>query len=340
MTIGMSMAGACRPYLPAKSNPRDASAPTWLAPTQGLARTIPGVARHAVKPLRAWPGQTTRYLTEVLMKRLAITAAALAALALPSLAQAQTPPLPPGEPPASGPPPGLNPPAPGPPSLPGVPPTSPEATPTPAAGEAPASGPASQAQDAAPADHARRSAGKVASIALNGRTLVVKVACTAEAHAKLQLTSRAVSIGQRRYQCSGTRTFKLRAPHAVVRRAHRKGGADVQARVSATGFESNLVRVRVRAHTVARASAVALASENRIPCGWCTELVFGGFGNTQTLEYWVRQSDWLKSGNWYVRWRTAQYYQNYASAYVTTYRYWWYWNGATPVYYYREDIGP
>jgi hypothetical protein len=324
--------GRSLPSLPARENqPKGWTAPTWIALTQGLARTIPRVARRGVMPLRAWPGQTTRYLTEVLMKRLAITAAALAALALPSLAQAQTPPLPPGEPPASGPPPGLDPPAPGPPALPGVPPTSPEATPAPAPGEAPASAPASQA---------RRSAGKVASIALNGRTLVVKVACTAEAHAKLQLTSRSVSIGQRRYQCSGTRTFELRAPHAVVRRAHRKGGADVQARVSATGFESNLVRVRVRTHPVARAAAVALASQNRIPCGWCTEYIFGGFGNQQTLEYWVRQSDWLKWGNWYVRWRTAQYYQNYASAYVTTYRYWWYWNGSTEVYYYVEDIGP
>jgi hypothetical protein len=275
------------------------------------------------------------------MKRLATAAAVLAALALPSLAQAQTPPMPPGEPPASGPPPGLDPPAPELPALPAPsPPRSPEAPATPPAEQAPATAPASQAPAAAPADHARRVAGKVTSMRLNGRTLVVKVGCTADARARLQLTSGKVSIGQRRYQCSGTRAFKLRAPRAVVRRAGRKAGADVQARISATGFESNLVRVRVRAQSVARASAVARASENRIPCSWCVNYIFGGFGNTQTLEYWVRDSRWFMSGGWWLRWRTAQYYQNYASAYITTYRYWWYWDGSTEKYWYSEDIGP
>jgi hypothetical protein len=343
MTIGMTMAGACRPYLPAKSNPRDASAPTWLALTQGLARTIPRVARHAVMPLRAWPGQTTRYLTEVLMKRLAITAAALAALALPSLAQAQTPPLPPGEPPASGPPPGLPSLPAEPPAAPGVvPPASPETTPALPADVAIPAGPVDKAQDAAPAHQALKPAGKVVSVRLKGRLLVVKVACTADVRAKLRLTSGKVSIGQRRYQCRGTRTLKLLAPGAVVRRAHREGGTDVRARISATGFESNLVRVRVRAGSIARASAVARASTNYTPCGWCTELVFGGFGNTQTLEYWVRNSGdrwygWNGASYWSG---DAQYYQNYASAYITTYRYWYKLNGSTWEYYTYQNLGP
>jgi hypothetical protein len=276
------------------------------------------------------------------MKRLATTIAALAALALPSLAQAQSPPPPPpGEPPTSGPPPGLKPPAPEFPAAPAAAPTTaPQATVAPPTDQAPA---------AAPARQPLKPAGKVTSIRLNGRMLVVKVACTPDARAKLQLTSGKVSIGQRRYHCNGTRMLKLRAPRAVVRRAHRRDGVDVRARISATGFESNFGRVRVRTLAVARASTATRASANQIPCSWCIEYVFGGFGNMQTLEYWVRTSElvapqepvgWFKSGGWWYWWGDAQYYQNYASAYITTYRYWYYWNGSQKVYYTRQDIGP
>jgi hypothetical protein len=287
------------------------------------------------------------------MNRLAFTAAAIAALAVPSLAQADSP-LPPGPPPSVSPPPG----SPSPPQAPTVP--TPTPTPTPTETTAPPTTPAGSPTGPAPAPPAAnatavgrpgqapaRAAGKVKSIRLRGKVLVVEVACTADAHATLRLTSGNVSIGQKRYRCAGTRKLELRAPGAVVRRAHRKGGADVRAVVSAAGFASNRANLRVRAGSVARAAAVASATQNYMPCPACIEYIFGGFGNTQTLEYWVRWSRdpatgsyWYKENGWWLWWGDAQYYQNYASAYITTYRYHWYWDGSKQVNYLTENIGP
>jgi hypothetical protein len=274
------------------------------------------------------------------MKRFAATGVALAALAWPTLASAQTPPLPPGTPPHGGPPPAMATPAPA-----ASPVASPAVTPTPAPPEAPTpAAPAPTGARAVPApvaDNHPRTAGKVMSIRLKRGKLVVRLACTADAQAKLQLRSGTVSIGQRRYRCSSTRTLRFRAPRSVARQAHGKDGADIQARVSATGFEPNLVRVRVRGGSAVPAAAAARASGNWMPCSWCTNLVFGGFGNEQILEYWVRTSGgWFPSNGWYLWWGDGQYYQSYASAYITTYRYWYYWDGSKAVQYYTEDKGP
>jgi len=243
------------------------------------------------------------------MRRIAVTAATMALFAVPSLAQAQAPPLPPGEPPSVEPP--------------AQAPAAPQ--------ETQAAPPEAPVGDEPPAEPALQAAGTVASIRLRGRKLVVKVNCTAGAPALLEL----VSIGRRRYSCHDTRTLRLRAPRAVVRRAQRQSGVQVRARISAPGFETTHRRVRLRSASVARASA------NRILCTWCAEHIFGGFGNQQTLEYWARTSgSWFKSGSWYLWWGDAQYYQNYAGGYVTTYRYWYYWNGSGWVNYHVANIGP
>jgi hypothetical protein len=109
--------------------------------------------------------------------------------------------------------------------------------------------------------------------------------------------------------------------------------------MSAAGLAPSTVRLDVRPGSAGR--AVARASANRIICTWCTQYVFGGFGNTQTLEYWVRSaaSPIISNGRAYW-WGDAQYYQNYAGGYVTTFRYWHYWNGTGWVHYATVDIGP
>ncbi len=283
------------------------------------------------------------------MKGFATIIAAAALLALPALAQAQDVPLPPGVPPTTAPPPAS-------PTLPegGPGADAPEPgvvvdPPPPADGGAPDPGPGEP--PGIVADEGAPPAGTIISIKLHGRTVVVRVGCTADALAKFRLTSGSALLGRRRYQCSGERTLRFRAPRAVVRRA-RERGVGLQARVSAPGFASNKLRVHVGGRALRRVTATA--ATNRVVCSWCSNYIFGGFGNTQTLEYWVRTSrsdgsacsyppscdSWFRSGDWYLWWGDAQYFQNYASAYITTYRYWYYWSDAGWVYYNRVDIGP
>jgi hypothetical protein len=250
------------------------------------------------------------------MKRLVAVVVGL--LAFPSVAMAQLPPDPGGPPP--------------------VPPSDPSTPPPPVSDPLPP--PAvppvvdDPGQPPSPIDPAKLDAGKVRSVRLNGRKLVVSVRCIAASPSTVSLRLRAGRTYAKSYRCKRDRSVAFKVGKRAAKRLR---GHKVKVSLASDGFQTARFAGRVK-----RAVVASAADGENYEC-----YLYNAGGYYDSNGFWIEATPiqlcenywftptgpwkWCSGGSCW--WLFARKTYSYAgSEYYGTRWYYWYWYGGQWVY--------